>query len=101
MNEAMIQIPLDELLDSLKEGYSEYKRCVENGADAEDLAHVKGFCTTIEQILAGYGSVTKETMMAIKVPIIGDISLRRKAKKNTKIDMDADFEQPTFIRRKK
>lgn len=96
---ATIEIPLDELLDSLKEGYSEYKRCVENGADAEDLAHVKGYCVTVEQILSGYGGVTKETMMSIKEPIIGNISLRRKAK-NTKIDMNADFEQPTVFRRK-
>ena len=96
---ATIEIPLEELLESLKEGYLEYKKCVEDGADAEDLAHVKGFCTTVEQILAAYGGITKEAMMAIKEPIIGDVSLRRKAQ-NTKIDMGADFEQPTIFRRK-
>ncbi len=95
-----IEIPLDELLESLKEGYLEVKECLENGADAEDLAHVKGFCVTIEQILAAYGGVTEAEMMAIKEPIIGNISLRRKTKNSTKIDLDTDIEQPTIFRRR-
>ena len=97
----MIQIPVEDLLESLKDGYTEYKKCAANGNDEADLAHIKGFCTTIEQILAAYGGVTKETMMAIKEPIIGDMSLRRKVKNSTKIDLDADLEEPTIFRRKK
>jgi len=94
-----MEIPVDDLLESLKEGYLEVKECLENGVDAEDLAHVKGFCVTIEQILAAYGNVTKEEMLAIKEPIIGSISLRRKTKENSKIDLNATFVQPTIIRR--
>lgn len=95
-------MPIKELLESLKEGYLEVKECLDNGADAEDLAHVKGFCVTIEQILAAYGEVTKEEMLAIKEPIIGNISLRRKDDKDKKfkIDLNADFDRPTVLRNK-
>ena len=97
---ATMEIQVDELLESLKEGYLEVKHCLENGSDAEDLAHVKGFCVTIEQILAAYGGVSKDEMKAIKQPIIGDISLRRKDnKKSPKIDMNADLDTPTVLRR--
>ena len=44
----MIQIPKEELLESLKDGYTEYKNAVAAGSDEVDLAHIKGFCTTIE-----------------------------------------------------
>lgn len=53
--------------------------------DNEDLAHIKGFCTTIEQILAAYGEMSKEMILEIQRPIIGDISLQRK---KTTIDYD-------------
>lgn len=96
-----MEIQVDELLESLKEGYLEVKHCLENGSDAEDLAHVKGFCVTIEQILAAYGGATKEEMLAIKEPIIGSLSLRRKTNDSVKkIDMNADFDTPTVLRRK-
>jgi len=93
---------LDELLESLKEGYLEVKECLENGADAEDLAHVKGFCRTIEQILSTYGGVTEEEILAIKEPIIGGISVKRKDDKDKKsvIDLNVDFDTPTILRRK-
>ena len=65
-----------------------YKDSVLNGADIGDLAHVKGYCVTIEQILSAYGGVTSEEIMKIKRPIIGDVSLRRGKKKNTNIDFD-------------
>ncbi len=44
------------------------------------ISTYKSFCTTIEQILSVYGSVTKDEIIEIKNPIIGDISLRRKRK---------------------
>ena len=91
----MIQIPKDELLESLKVGYQEYKDSVANGSNAVDLAHVKGYCTTIEQILSAYGGVSAEEMMEIKRPIIGDISLRRGKNKNKGIDYDI----PTIFRK--
>ena len=91
----MIQIPKDELLESLKLGYTEYKECLSNGNDKEDLAHIKGYCVTIEQILAAYGGVTKEEMIDIKQPIIGNISLRRK-KQNL---INEDYDVPTIFRR--
>lgn len=95
----MIQIPKEELLESLKYGYIEYKESVADGAGEVDLAHIKGFCTTIEQILAVYGGVTLEEMMKIKRPIIGEVSLRRK-KKITKSNAEVDYEIPTIFRKK-
>ena len=89
-----MQIPVSDLLDSLKSGYEEYRECLKNEHDAEDLAHIKGFCVTIEQILAGYGEVTEAEMLSIKQPIIGDISLRRKPPK-------IDYDIPTYTRKKK
>jgi len=91
----MIQIAKNELLESLKLGYQEYKDSVVDGADAVDLAHVKGYCVTIEQILSAYGGVTVEEMMEIKRPIIGEVSLRRAKKKNINIDYDV----PTIFRK--
>jgi len=91
----MIQIPKNELLESLKVGYQEYKDSVANGSNAVDLAHVKGYCTTIEQILSAYGGVSAEEMMEIKRPIIGEISLRRGKNEN----MNIDYDVPTFFRK--
>jgi hypothetical protein len=91
----MIEIPQEELLESLKLGYTEYKESVANGSDAVDLAHIKGYCVTIEQILSAYGGITKEQMLEIKRPIIGDISLRRGKKK----DVGIDYNIPTIFRK--
>ncbi len=96
----MITIPVEDLLDSLKSGYTEYKESVENGAVEVELAHIKGFCTTIEQIIRLYGNVSSEEILKIKRPIIGDISLRRK-KKNIYNFSDTDLEEPTILRRQK
>ena len=95
----MIQIPKDELLESLRAGYQEYKDCVANGSDEVDLAHVKGYCTTIEQILNAYGGVSAEEMMKIKRPIIGEISLRRAKDKTKNINVDIDYDIPTIFRK--
>ena len=92
----MIQIPKEELLESLKLGYTEYKECVADGVDEVDLAHVKGYCVTIEQILSAYGEVAKEEMLEIKGPIIGNVSLRRKAKNC----FDSNLDEPTVFRRR-
>ena len=92
----MIEIPKEELLESLRLGYLEYKQSAMNANDEEDLAHVKGYCVTIEQILSGYGGVSKEEMLAIKRPIIGNVSLRRKKKGSTNGNLD----EPTVFRRK-
>lgn len=91
----MIQIPKEELLASLKLGYEEVKECIENGSDEVDLGHVKGYCVTIEQILSAYGGVTKEKMLEIKEPIIGNISLRRKQQNLSKVD----YNIPTIFRK--
>ena len=93
----MIQIPKKELLESLKYGYLEYKEGIANGDSEVDLAHVKGFCTTIEQILSVYGDVTTQEIRAIKRPIIGEISLRRKKKPKVASE-DVDYDIPTIFR---
>ena len=95
-----MNIPIEDFLGSLKGGYIEYKECLANGSDEVDLAHIKGFCTTIEQILNSYGKVSYEEMMEIKKPIIGDILLTRK-KKNTFICREMDLDEPTILRRQK
>ena len=88
----IMKIPVNDLLDSLKIGYEEYRDCLEREHDAEDLSHVKGFCTTIEQILSSYGGITKSEILDIKKPLIGELSLRRKPPK-------VDYDVPTFIRK--
>ena len=97
MNEQLMQIPLKDLLDSLKDGYIEYKKCVENGSDEVDLAKIAGFCTTMEQILSSYGRVTDAQIKAMKEPILGNISLMR-MKKGLKLS-DIDLETPSILRR--
>lgn len=96
-----IQIPVEELLYSLESGYTEYKTWKASGASEVDLAHVKGFCTTIEQILAVYSDVTAEDIKKIKMPIIGNESLKRKKRENKEIDLNADLDLPTILRRVK
>ncbi len=49
---------------------------------------------TIEQILASYGGITSTEMLAIKKPIIGDVSLRRKKPK-------VNYDIPTIVRNQK
>ena len=93
----MMQIPVEDFLNSLKDGYIEYKECSENGSDQIDLAKVAGFCTTMEQILSSYGRITDAQLKAIKEPILGNISLMR-MKKGLKLS-DIDLEKPTILRR--
>ena len=85
-----MQIPVDDFLESLKEGYIEYKEALADNADEDDLGHIKGFCTTIEQILNVYGGITSAEIMEIKKPILGNISLKRKKR--------VDYDIPTFLR---
>lgn len=65
------------------------------------MAYVKGFCTTIEKILAAYGEVTAEDMMKIKEPILGDELLQIKIGERKELDMNANFDEPTILRRQK
>lgn len=91
----MINIPAEELLETLKEGYLEYKKSVTSGSDDIDLAHIKGFCTTLEQILTIYGGISPAQIKEIKKPILGDISLKRPNKKNG----DINYDIPTIFRK--
>ena len=92
MSLSTIEIAKDEMIESLKLGYEEYRDGVKKKSSEADLAHIKGFCTTIEQILIVYGETSKEEISKIKKPILGNISLNRV---NTKVDYDI----PTFMRR--
>ena len=92
MNDNIIKIQVNELLESLKIGYKEYRDCLKNNHDEEELAHIKGFYVAIEQILLAYGEVTKEEILDIKRPIIGEVSF---GKKSVKVDYDI----PTFMRK--
>jgi hypothetical protein len=91
-----IKIPLDELLLSLEDGYIEIKNLLKNETDEVDLAHVKGFCTTIEQILVAYGNISVDEIMKIKTKIIGNMSLRRKS---DQISFLSNLDEPTYIRK--
>jgi len=93
MNNKVMQIPVSDLAKALEDGYKDYKESLKKDTGAEDLAHVKGFCTTIEQILVAYGEVTSSEIMELKNPIIGNISLRRKKL--------VDYDTPTYIRKQK
>lgn len=94
----MMQIPVKVFLKSLRDGYLEYKKCAISGSDEVDLAHIKGFCATIEQIVHSYGKVTEAEIKEIREPILGNISLYRKQKMiNHEI---IDLETPTILRRK-
>ena len=94
MRKEIMQIPVKDLLESLKSGYEEYRDCLANGNDEEDLGHIKGFCVTIEQILASYGGVTSTEMLEIKQPIIGNVSMKRKKPK-------INYDEPAYLRKKK
>jgi len=97
----MMQIPTQEMLLSLEEGYKEYKKSKVEGRSEIILAHIKGFCTTLEQILSVYGGVSAEEMIKIKEPILGNESLLMNEGKGNKIDLSADFDEPTIFRKKK
>lgn len=97
----MMQIPAQEILSSLEEGYKEYKKSKAEGKSEVILAHIKGFCTTLEQILSAYGGVSVEEMMKIKEPILGNESLRMNNGKEKKIDLNADFDEPTIFRKRR
>ena len=97
----MMQIPTQEMLLSLEEGYKEYKKSKAEGRSEIILAHIKGFCTTLEQILSVYGGVSAEEMIKIKEPILGNESLLMNEGKGNKIDLSADFDEPTIFRKKK
>ena len=89
-----MQIPVKDLLESLKSGYEEYRDCLANGNDEEDLGHIKGYCTTIEQILAAYGEITSAEMLEIKNPIIGNVFLRRK-------EPPINYDEPAYKRKQR
>ena len=92
MSKEIMQIPVKDLLESLKSGYEEYRDCLANGNDEEDLGHIKGYCTTIEQILAAYGKITSSKMLEIKNPIIGNVSLGRK-------EPPINYDEPAYLRK--
>lgn len=93
MSDIIMQIPVEDLLMSLKDGYTELKTAIENDESAEHNAHIKGFCTTVEKMLAIYGSVSSEEMMKIKRPILGEMSLRYKGTTKNNLDEPTIFRQ--------
>ena len=97
IDKSIIEIPREELLESLRLGYIEIKEALEQGNDKEDLAHIKGYCTTIEKVLVAYGGVTKEEIFKIKEPIIGSISLARKKDCKFNENLDIELETPSGV----
>ena len=97
IEEIIIEIPKEELLESLRLGYIEIKDAIEQGNDKEDLAYIKGYCTTIEKILVGYNGATKEEILKVKEPIIGSISLARKKDGEFPENIDIELDNPSAI----
>ena len=89
------EISKEDIFESLKLGYVEYRDCLSAGNTTEDLAHVAGYCNTLEQLLTAYGNVTAEEITIIIKPIIGDIYLRR----IQQVDTDIDYDVPTVFRK--
>lgn len=94
MSLSTIEIAKDEMIESLKLGYEEYRDGVKKKSSEVDLAHIKGFCTTIEQILTVYGEISKQEISDIKKPILGNISLNR-------VNAKVDYDIPTFMRKQR
>lgn len=95
-----MHIPVKDIVESLVYGYHEYKIAKENGHSRTDLAHIKGFCTTMEQILEIWGSFSDEEIKKIKAPILGDENLNRKQNEQIIVSQDTDLETPAYLRRK-
>lgn len=91
METKIMEIPVDDLLQSLGDSYTEYKKSLEGELDEMDLWYIKGFCSAMEQILSAYGEVDPEKITDMKKNIIGSVSFERKKK--------VDFDTPTYIRR--
>ena len=87
-----ITMEKEDLIESLKFGYEEYKT-VSKQEDEVELAHIKGFCSALEQIGIFFGSMSNEEIAEIKYPIIGKVSMKLSKKVN--------LDEPSYIRRKK
>ena len=48
---------------SFGSGYTEYKECKAAGVSQVDLAHVKGFCTTIEKYVLNLKQIEINTLL--------------------------------------
>ena len=98
MEEKILQIPVSEMVESLKLGYEEYKDVFEKSNNVEDLGYLRGYCRTIEKILFVYGELSKEEVLSIQQATIGDMRLEP-IKKTPSNDDELDI--PTYFRNQK
>jgi len=83
----MIQIPKDELLDSLKDGYKKYA----NANDKNQRIKIGGWCNALEAIIFSYAEDIKEEILSIRSEII---------KNKNQIPTEIDYDTPSFTRHK-
>ncbi len=86
-------INYDEMKESLKNIYKSYKKSIED-IDINDNKHsiyLKGFCYAIERILEIHGKLGMDEIEAIKMPILGKISMENRQKEN--------LDKPTYKRK--
>ncbi|EDZ63308.1 hypothetical protein SMGD1_2057 [Sulfurimonas gotlandica GD1] len=74
----------EDLLDSLKFSYIQYKACTSND-NAVNTAYTQGYCIALEDILEVHFGVTPNKIIEIRKSILGDNPLGRMY---TEIPMD-------------
>ncbi|NOX14515.1 MAG: hypothetical protein GXP61_00475 [Epsilonproteobacteria bacterium] len=88
-----VKIKYKEIEESLKSVYNSYKESIENANidDNRDSIYLKGFCYVLEKVLEVYGKKDIAEIEAIKVPILGKISMGVRQKEN--------LDKPTYLRK--
>ena len=97
-NNEIVKIPVEELLESLRLGYIDYKECVSNKINEIDLVYTETFCVTLEEILTSYSEITMAEIKVLKRSILKDISSVRT--EDRKLPIDIDYDIPTIFRQK-
>ena len=97
MEEKILEIPLSELIESLKLGYKEYKEALMQKNDLEDIGYLRGYCITLERILQAYGEMTTEEISTIKKAVLGDVEIKRQ----TALPQNDELDAPAYFRRLK
>mgnify|MGYP001132846436 CR=1 FL=1 len=81
----MIQIPKDELLASIEQGYKDF----EATSDSKEKTRLKGWCNALEAVLLNYAPEMRDEMISLRKRII-------KPKRDLPDEIDLDT--PTILR---
>lgn len=86
----MIQIPEEELLQMLTQGYKQFMAAHKAG-NTQEVIRLKGWCNALEGIVFTYKLELKEHLIQLRSRIVPI--------KNTQFE-EEDWETPTYIRKK-